>query len=206
MRASSNGGALLSVYPDSRNSLRLVQPRPMQLQFDFDAAPVGRLLAHDHGRWELDRDRIVPLEPTPSWHRAPAVRLVRLLRELLEHDSVVTDLGFVLARNPHIVRFPFAAVSSRPEPIDGLVVNAPYVAVEVMPSREGRIEFGRRVEQFLAGGTSHVWVVDGLQDIVQVHRCGEPVHSLGRLDTLSVCGEEVALSTVFTPRVRHEAA
>ncbi len=238
----------MTLETSTRRSLRSVTPQAVPTSTDPDAPRcLQRFLALARGQWELDRDHLIPVTLPPPLHRAPAIRLVRAIGEVLRAPSaeaarqaarddsahsnsrpiessadaltdppggalrLIDGCGFVLARNPLIIRVPFVAVlPAAAEVVDGLVEEPPTIAIEVMAWKQDRLDLGRRVEQYIAAGVSVVWIVDGIQDVLYVFRSGRRGRVLERQAVLverhllpNFC---CPLSNVFVQRRREPLA
>ncbi len=123
-------------------------------------------LAEDK-RVELVRGELVEITPIGVQH----FRIVRLLLRQLDNfvtagdlGEVGPELGFVLARNPDIVRGPdIAFISSRrvaPPDHRGFYEGPPDLAVEVLSPSDKASEVQQKVQDYLQFGTRLVWVVD----------------------------------------------
>jgi Uma2 family endonuclease len=132
----------------------------------------------DRYLYELDRGRLVVMEPPGFDHGATAARITLLLATFVEAHhlgQVVTgDTGFVLFRAPDTVRGPdvaFVGAERLPSEEDAQLFfeGAPDLAVEVLsPSnRPGQLE--TKIKNYLAAGTRLVWVVDPRRRTVVVH-------------------------------------
>lgn len=122
----------------------------------------------DAHRVELSRGRVVR-EPRPgAEHGWLAATLVRLLGSHAEEGDlglVVTETGFLLARDPATVRGPDAAFIARGRlPEDGIPRGfwtvPPSLAVEVVSPSNTAAEIQEKVLEYLEAGSDRVWVVD----------------------------------------------
>lgn len=109
-------------------------------------------------------------------------------------DVLAAGTGFILSRNPDTVRAPDAAFISKSRiPADGLPAGfipfAPDIAVEVLSPSDSQLDVEEKIEQWLRGGTSLVWVVNPRSKTVTVHRSGKDPRILRENDSLG--GEEV---------------
>lgn len=108
--------------------------------------------------------------------------------------SVVTESGFVLARNPDIVRGPDMAfiaanrmlpTAERERYFDG----GPDLVVEVISPNDTAIEVRELISEYLAAGAQLVWVMYPMLKTIEVHRPGNIVTVLHADDDLD--GETV---------------
>ena len=103
--------------------------------------------------------------------------------------GVFTEAGFVLKRDPDVVRAPDVSfVVAARIPGSGLPVGyfdgAPDLAVEVISPSDTLYEVEDKVAQYLAAGTRLAWVINPRRRTVAVHAPGAPVHVLGEDDTV----------------------
>jgi len=119
---------------------------------------------------------------------------------------VGSESGFVLARDPDTVRGPdvFYIGPSRIPPGGPPVAfweGPPDLAVEVVSPSNTPAELRDWVGDFLAAGTTLVWVVHPLAGTVEVHRSGQPVRTLTATDRLTgfdvLPGFDVAVPELF---------
>lgn len=89
-------------------------------------------------------------------------------------DVVGPDTGFVLSRDPDTVRSPdIAFVRAARVPADrpkGFFPGAPDLAVEVLSPSDAMSEVEEKVDEYFAGGTELVWVVNPRRKSVNVYR------------------------------------
>jgi len=102
---------------------------------------------------------------------------------------VGAETGFLLGRNPDLVRAPDAAfIAQRRVPSGGLpkayIPFAPDLAVEVISPNDTAEHVQRKAQDWLAAGTRLLWqVYPGLKRAV-VHAPGQPTRTLGPEDVL----------------------
>jgi Uma2 family endonuclease len=107
---------------------------------------------------------------------------------------VGADAGFVLGRDPDVVRAPDIAFVSQAR-LDQIGIpkqffpGAPDLAVEVVSPSDTMEEIEEKVDDFLAAGTKLVWVVNPRRRSVTVYHAGPQVQILKEQDQLS--GEDV---------------
>jgi len=154
-------------------------------------------LPDDGLRRELVYGEVIEMTPAGFPHGAVAARLVLRLAGFVEErglGAVLTaDPGFVLRRDPDVVRAPDAAFVSKErlpaEPIEGFFPGAPDLAVEVVSPSETSAEIEAKVAEYLAAGARLVWVVYPTLDKVRVWRSPTDTTVLGLDDPLD--GEDV---------------
>ncbi len=155
-------------------------------------------------RLELVRGELVEMSPV-NWTHARIVGL--LLSWLLTFvtkgklGQVGTEAGFILARNPDLVRAPDISFLSnarlRSVAARGFVEGAPDLAVEVVSPDDKAGELEQKIREYLAAGTRLVWKVDPQSETVTAyHPSGEArVYSGDQ----AVPGEDVLPGFSFLP-------
>jgi Uma2 family endonuclease len=129
-------------------------------------------LPADDLRHELDQGELITMSPAARRHGKLQVRISRLLSEFVERNGlgeVVTEVGFILGRDPDTVRAPDVAFlrAGRPAAATGFEEGAPDLAVEIVSPSDTASEMAHKVNQYLRAGASEVWVV--YPDEKQVH-------------------------------------
>ena len=147
----------------------------------------------DGGRCELVRGEIIRLEPEGAEHGVVTARIGRLLDEYVEAHalgvSCGAETGFILQRDPDVVRAPDAAfVASGRIPETGVPVGywpfAPDLAVEVVSPSDRLADVHAKIVDYLAAGTRLVWLVEPETRMVHVYRSVRQVDVLGTADDL----------------------
>ncbi len=133
----------------------------------------------DEWKHELQAGMLVS-EPLPgSRHGRVASRVAELLGGHARRNRIgvvfTNDTGFVLSRSPDTVRGPDVAFVSRErfEAIGDLATafpGPPDLAVEVLSPTNTPAGIHAKVADYLAAGTSLVWVVDPETETVDVYR------------------------------------
>ena len=145
------------------------------------------------GRCELVNGEIIRMTPTGAEHGVVTARIGRLLDEYVEaHDLGVScgaETGFILQRDPDVVRAPDAAfVASGRIPETGVPVGywpfAPDLAVEVVSPSDRLADVHARIVDYLAAGTRLVWLVEPETRMVHVYRSTRQVDVLETDDAL----------------------
>jgi Uma2 family endonuclease len=160
----------------------------------------------DGTRRELVRGELRTRPPAGFEHGDIGLTLGAMLKEHVKKNrlgkAVGADTGFILARDPDVVRAPDAGFVSRAR-IEQLGVpkqffpGAPDLAVEIVSPGDTMYEIEEKVDDFLAAGTRLVWVVNPRRRTVTVYRPGPQVDILKEAEQLS--GEDVVPG--FTCRV-----
>lgn len=96
--------------------------------------------------------------------------------------------------SPQRVRKPDVSVFkkerfTREHLLEGFVSIAPDLAVEVLSTHDEVIDLYEKIEEYLAAGVALVWVIDPVNQIVNIHRRDGTVTKLHKHDDLS--GEDV---------------
>ena len=149
-------------------------------------------LPDDGGRSELVKGEIVRMNPTGGTHSAVAIRIGRLLDEYVEaHDLGVcgAETGFILQRNPDIVRAPDVAfVATSRIPATGIPSTywpfAPDLAVEVVSHSDRLADVHVKIAEYFAAGTRLVWLVEPETRMVHVYRSPQRVEVVGTEEDL----------------------
>ena len=154
-------------------------------------------LPNDGQRHELEAGMLVA-EPQPfPRHAQIQARLAGLLREFVETRGlgvVLTETGYVLSRDPDTLRGPDVSFVGR-ERFDASVASRSYfrggpdLAVEILSPSNRAGEIRAKVAEYLAAGTTCVWVVDPARDRVTTYRTLLAPRRLERDDVLD--GEDV---------------
>jgi Uma2 family endonuclease len=108
---------------------------------------------------------------------------------------VLAEVGFTLSRGPDTVRAPDVAFVRRSRiPADGVPVGywegGPDLAVEVISPSESAEDVREKIGEYLAAGTSLVWIIYPRRRSVEVWRADGSRVDLPATATLS--GEDVA--------------
>lgn len=121
----------------------------------------------DDWRYELVDGRIIRMSPVGCQHGDVVARLLFLLQQHLQRESVgkvFTEVGFKLASRPDTVRAPDIAFVRRerfPLPTPrGFFQGPPDLAVEVRSPGDRPGEIGDKVTEYLSRGVALVLDVD----------------------------------------------
>jgi Uma2 family endonuclease len=155
-------------------------------------------LPNDGTRRELVRGELRTMAPAGYEHGKIEIKLALRLAEHVEKlklgDVVGADTGFILARNPDVVRAPDAAFVSQARleqtrAPKQFFPGPPDLAIEVVSPSDTLYEIDEKVDDYLAAGTRLVWVVNPRRRTVTVHRHGGQEVVLRETDQLT--GEDV---------------
>src|SRR6478672_8912668 len=129
--------------------------------------------------YEVDEGELITLSPGNRTHGRIEQRLnFRLARYLDSHrvgELFPSDVGFVLHRNPTVVRSPdiaFVRAGRDLGPPDKFVEGAPDLAIEIISPSERASAIKRKISQYLEHGAAAVWVVYLNPEEVHVYERG----------------------------------
>jgi len=115
---------------------------------------------------ELDEGELIAKTKPARNHGRCQARIAYFLNGFVlpnRAGEVQTESGFVLGRDPEILRGPDVAFVRAERligiPDDGWPELAPDLVVEVVSPSETASQINRKVRQFLAAGSQSVWVV-----------------------------------------------
>ena len=149
-------------------------------------------------RRELVRGELRTMAPAGSEHGAIINNLAFLLTAHVRNDGLGVvfgaETGFVLARNPDVVRgADVAFVRADRIPAAGIPKKfwegPPDLAVEVLSPSDLLDETEEKIDDYLGASTSLVWLVNPRRRTITIYRPGEKPRMLGKDDSLS--GEDV---------------
>jgi Uma2 family endonuclease len=148
-----------------------------------------------HG--ELVRGRLVEMAPASWKHGQIGLRVGVLLGTFVQQNKlgivVAAETGFILARDPDVVRAPDAAFISaaRVAAADehGFFTGPPDLAVEVLSPSDKVFDVDEKIADFLTAGCRAVWIINPKQESLTVYRPGQAPQVLRKTD--SVDGGEV---------------
>lgn len=139
-------------------------------------------------RLELVDGEVVEMPGAGELHMAIVILLFKLLDQFVDdHDLGLVrpdGLAYVLRRDPDQVRIPdvsFVEWDSVPEGeiSEGFWEGAPTLAVEVLSPNDRADDIYERVQDYLAAGSSQVWVLRPRQRSVSVYRPDADTRELG---------------------------
>jgi Uma2 family endonuclease len=146
------------------------------------------LRAGDIGRCELVRGELVMMVPPGGEHGRVSNEIAHHLTLFVKSRKagmVLSEAGFILARDPDTVRAPDVAFLRAGRAAGrGYLEAAPDLAVEVLSPDDRPGYVREKVAEWLEAGTSVVWVVDPRSRTVAVHRRGHERELLGAADVL----------------------
>lgn len=155
-------------------------------------------LADDGYKYELVKGELIRMPPAGAEHGSIATNVGSLLKSHVKAHNLgvvcAADTGFLLSRDPDLVRAPDASFVARERiPPEGIPVGywpfAPDLAVEVISPNDRFDDVLQKVAEYFAAGTRLVWVVHPKTRTVLVYRSLRDIRSLGTDDELS--GEDV---------------
>jgi Uma2 family endonuclease len=159
----------------------------------------------DNRRTELVRGEVVSMSPVGKVHGRIVVRLSGRMDVFVQEHHLGwcgTETGFILDRDPDVVRAPDLAFVSaarlRDLDADGYFELAPDLAVEVLSPGDRASDLNVKVEEYFRAGVKLVWVLDPKVEKVWVHRPGSPIRVFSGDDEVS--GEDVLPGFTFRPR------
>src|SRR5260370_15576065 len=126
---------------------------------DLDALP------DDDRRYELDRGRLIVMQPPKPEHGALVMEIGGFIRDHVRPNHlgrVTAESGYRLSENPDTVRAPDVSFTSnaRLTPLSGAYPQvAPDLAVEVASPGNTVDDMNQKIEQYFAAGVRQVWVL-----------------------------------------------
>ena len=165
-------------------------------------------MPEDGLRHELDAGELLVMTRTNSRHGALQTRMIWLIYEFVRRGGlgrVFSESGFILGRNPEILRGPDVAYVRKERlqevPDDGWAEMGPDLVVEIVSSSDTARQMDRKVHQYLAAGTRAVWLVYPDTESVHVfeaHGVARIVERDGVLGSaVALPGFEIRVSEIF---------
>ena len=145
------------------------------------------------GKSELVRGELRMMPPPGAPHGRAAMNLAVLLsNHVSQHNlgMVFGDaVGYELIQFPHTVRVPDASfVRADRLPPEGLhpgtLKFAPDLAIEVLSPSECASEIEERLQDYIAAGTTLIWIVDPVRRTIMSVSTDTPVRWLAEGDVL----------------------
>lgn len=136
-------------------------------------------LPDDEWRRELVDGEIIRMTPTGAAHGVVTAGIGSLLHEHVSTRDLGVccgaDTGFILRRDPDVVRAPDAAfVAAHRIPDTGVPASywpfAPDLAVEVVSPSDHFADVQAKVAEYFAAGARQVWVLDPASRTVRAYR------------------------------------
>lgn len=146
-----------------------------------------------HRDFELVQGRAVPVTPTGPTHGRIDNKIARRVGQFVEDrrlGAVYTNTGFILSRNPDVVRAPdeafvsAAAIARSPPPEHGYWQIAPDLAIEVVSPNDSAEDIAAKVADYLAAGVRLTWVLYPRLHQVHVFERGSPPRILAGAESL----------------------
>ena len=147
----------------------------------------------DECRYELVEGELIRMAPAGGEHGEIGFELAGQLRDYLKHNKIGTgygaDTGFILARDPDVVRSPDVAFvrTDRLPPKDqrrAFLELAPDLAVEIVSPSDSSSDVNDKVMQYLKLGVKLVWLVYPSTKSVNVYNPDRTVRILSEEDEL----------------------
>jgi len=137
----------------------------------------------DIGRCELVNGEIIQMAPAGADHGDIAQTMAGMIWNYVRVRKLgkvyAAETGFTIKRNPDTVPAPDVAFVRTdrvpPRGKRGFFDGFPDLAVEVVSFNDLASELTEKVEQWLAAGTTSVWVVDPNTHTIDVYRRGRDV-------------------------------
>jgi Uma2 family endonuclease len=146
---------------------------------------------------ELVRGQLLVREPPGTRHGAIAAKLGYYLSDFVQRHALgivfAQDTGFKISRDPDTVRAPDVAFVGRDRtdriPARGYAEVAPDLLAEILSPDDAPAEVLAKVADWLAAGTTLVWLVDPQRSEVHVYRRDGSLSVLRENDSLE--GDDV---------------
>ena len=132
-------------------------------------------------RSELINGKVVELMPPGAIHGEFAVTIASFLKGFVRGKNlgrVYVETGFVLQRNPTIVRSPdvsFIEISrlENGKSPQNFIEGAPTLAVEIVSPGDTWSEVESKTRLYIEKGTREVWIVEAESRTIEVRRVGQ---------------------------------
>lgn len=151
-------------------------------------------LPDDDYQYELVSGELVRMSPSGAEHGLVTAALSHALREYVNRTQAGVccgaETGFILQRDPDVVRAPDAAfVAWERIPASGVPKSywpfAPDLAAEVISPGDRFADLQTKVVEYFRAGTRLVWVIEPATRTVYVYRARRDVQALGEQDDLT---------------------
>jgi Uma2 family endonuclease len=142
----------------------------------------------DGNRYELIRGVPHAMPATGFRHGKIANRInLPLATHVVTHrlgEVLIAEAGFVLRRNPDIMRVPdiaFVQAARVPDDAeqDRYLRLPPDLVVEVVSPTDRPSDIAEKIADYLAAGGPLIWMAYPQRRVVAIHRPGHPVEELG---------------------------
>jgi Uma2 family endonuclease len=142
--------------------------------------------------YELDRGVLVEMSRPKPRHGLIATNLILLIGSFVKTNRlgrVFTESGFILARNPDIVRGPdlaFMHANRAPNDadLDRYIDGGPDLAVEIVSPNDMAEDVRRLIDEYLQAGAQAVWIIYPAFKTVEIHRANGSMSVLRASDML----------------------
>jgi Uma2 family endonuclease len=148
--------------------------------------------------FELVCGRVVARAPTSALHGSTDSILAHRVGSYIRERGLgghYLNTGFILFRNPDVIRSPdqayvsAARIQACPPPEAGFWALAPDLAIEIVSPSDSAETIAEKVSEYLAAGVRLVWILYPRQKQAHVYRPGSDPRILVSTDTLE--GEDV---------------
>lgn len=146
----------------------------------------------DTRRTELVRGELIEMSPVGGRHACLVARLLHWMYQYAigkKMGAVGTEWGFVLARDPDVVRAPdiafVAAARVAGAESEGFFAGAPDLAVEVLSPSDKASDIQAKTRDYLVAGARLVWVIDSETQTVTIYRPSGEAHVYSGSDEVS---------------------
>jgi Uma2 family endonuclease len=143
-----------------------------------------------HG--ELVRGRLVEMAPASWKHGQVSVRAAMIMGRFVDEHQlgvvVAAETGFILARDPDVVRAPDAAYISTARVAEadekGFFKGPPDLAVEILSPNDKVFDVDEKIADYLNAGCRAVWIINPKLKTVTLHISGRPPVVLSEQNSL----------------------
>ena len=148
----------------------------------------------DDYKYELDRGALVRMSPTGAEHGVVTVKLGHALQDHVQTTGAGVccgaETGFILQRDPDLVRAPDAAfVAASRIPESGVPASywpfAPDFAAEVASPSDRFSQLSAKVVEYFQAGTRLVWIVEPATRTVHEYWNPNQVQVVGEAEELT---------------------
>lgn len=135
-------------------------------------------LLPEHEHYELVKGELVEIMPPNDIHGDLVAEIIMRLRQWAKQTKagrVGTESGFLLSRNPDIIRAPdvFFIRSERAKPLEGKFYETyPDLVVEVISNSDTAQVVKEKINDYFTAGTQLIWLVYPSLKEVESHTPG----------------------------------